>query len=110
MDDVRKLVHAALTWIDSLELWQRENQGICGLVDDYCVTNAGLEAYFDSGIHKEVEELLQSLFKEWPKYYGSRAFPIPGGAGDYFGLRRWEGEYGELREELLQFLIEQTNG
>lgn len=110
MDNVSKLVHEALLWIDGLELPLRANQGICSLVEDYCVTNAGWEAYFDAGLHEEVDLLLQSLFEEWPKYSGQPAFPIPGGAGAYFGSCRWEGEYGALREELLQFMIEQTNG
>ena len=110
MDDVSKLVHAALMWIDGLELPLRANAGICNLVDGYLINNIGSKEYYDSGVEYEVDILLLSLFEEWPKYSGKPAFPIPGDVTAYLSLPLWEGEYGALREELLQFLIEQTNG
>lgn len=56
-------------------------------------------------------EDLRRLFKLWPKFSGQSVFPVPGGftafcraAGTKY---MWSGEYGQLRKELLNFMIEQ---
>lgn len=70
--------------------------GICG----------SLPMYFDSG------RLLFSLFKAWPKFSGTLNFPVPhptepfsAASAYYFARDKWEGEYGALRMELLDFCI-----
>lgn len=56
-------------------------------------------------------EDLRRLFKLWPKFSGHSVYPVPGGYTDFWraaGTRRmWSGEYGNLRKELLNFMIEQ---
>lgn len=54
---------------------------------------------------------LRRLFGLWPKFSGNSTFPVPGGE-EAFRLaagtkRMWSGEYGQLRKELLNFMIEQ---
>jgi hypothetical protein len=60
------------------------------------------------------EHKINSLAMEWPKYSGCFWFPVPGPEGylaseAYQNLPKWEGPYGDLRKELLDFLIERTN-
>lgn len=70
--------------------------GICGSVP----------MYFDR------HGLLFSLFKAWPKFSGNWLYPVPhptepfDAAGAYYAAEnKWEGEYGALRMELLDFCI-----
>lgn len=57
------------------------------------------------------EEQLDVLFQSWPKFSGSVAYPVPGVAGmtpdvAFIHIRDvWEGEYGDLRRELLDHCI-----
>ena len=99
MDNAYELLRKALLWIDDLDVEDRNDRGICALVDDYCMEEL-----------EDVHDYLEAMFMDWPKFSGDLAFPIPGRAEAYFSRDRWSGEYGALREELLQFLIEQTNG
>lgn len=53
-----------------------------------------------------------ALFEAWPKFSGSIVYPVPGCGGrsgswayNYAG-DVWVGEYGDLRWELLDFMIE----
>lgn len=73
-----------------------KDYGICG----------SLPMYFDRG------RLLFSLFKAWPKFSGTLNFPVPhptepfsAASAYYFARDKWEGEYGALRMELLDFCI-----
>lgn len=74
-----------------------KDRGICNSVP----------VYFDrNGL------LLPSLFKAWPKFSGMLSFPVPhptepvsAGAAYYSAENKWEGEYGALRMELLDFCI-----
>lgn len=61
-----------------------------------------------------LDRLLFSLFKAWPKFSGTLSFPVPHPAEPfsaaaarayYFAKDKWEGEYGALRMELLDFCI-----
>lgn len=73
---------------------------------------------YQRNISQELEDTLESLFVKWPKYSGIPSYPVPSvtlglTALDQFdtvALDRssfWEGEYGELRKELLEFCIAQ---
>ena len=73
-----------------------QDRGICG----------SLPMYFDRG------RLLFSLFKAWPKFSGTLNFPVPhptepfsAASAYYFARDKWEGEYGDLRRELLDHCI-----
>ncbi len=65
-----------------------------------------------------VADQLQPLFERWPKYSGMGGYPVPSpvskfGAAEmyYYALEEslmWTGEYGDLRRELLDFLLEET--
>lgn len=76
-----------------------------------------LSAQYQRNISQELEDTLESLFVKWPKYSGIPSYPIPSvtlgltalAQFDTVALDRssfWEGEYGELRKELLQFCID----
>lgn len=60
----------------------------------------------------EINRLLLSLFKAWPKFSGNWLYSVPhptepfSAAGAcYAAENKWEGEYGALRMELLDFCI-----
>lgn len=51
------------------------------------------------------------LMTQWPKWSGERTFPVPHPEGKcpqraFYNLPIWEGPYGALRRELLDYLIE----
>lgn len=90
----------------------------------YGICNA-LESYYGGDAAAEIEEELETLMTQWPKFSGSEAYPVPdpeyaerfgrlGAAQSRFwhaGIRgRWDAstEYGRLRHELLAWLIDQT--
>lgn len=70
--------------------------GICG--------NIGTRSERDA-------EQLAALFRSWPNFSGCPVYPVPGVAGmppDEAFIRIhdvWEGEYGDLRRELLDHCI-----
>lgn len=51
-----------------------------------------------------VYTLVGYLSQGWDKYSGNRTYPVPYKVGD---TDKWTGEYGQLRYELLDFLIEE---
>ena len=61
-----------------------------------------------------LENFLEATFKLWPKYSGEEVYPVPSPLEGktarqmYWsqGCDFWAGEYGQLRLELLDFLIE----
>lgn len=72
--------------------------------------------WYINGIHCSVEYTLEMrsirnrLFTEWPKFSGVISYPVPGVQGldpweSFSKLPRWSGEYGELRKDLLDFMI-----
>ncbi len=53
------------------------------------------------------------LFKEWPKYSKDIEYPVPSDLIGYspasafwINMSKWDGTYGDLRKELLQFMID----
>ena len=54
------------------------------------------------------DEILRELMSGWPKHSGDMYYPVPGGRDAYYeSMNKWEGEYGALRRELLDYMIEQ---
>ena len=72
---------------------------------------------FTEGICKyitfEQKRHVEPIFKIWPKFSGQRNFPVPSPhksvshGGAYFKYNRWskKSKYGQLRYELLDFVI-----
>ena len=66
-------------------------------------------------LYYRVVGLFDDIVETWPKFSGSCTYPIPGDGTDYTNpddcFNRvedlWEGTQGELRFELLQFVIKQ---
>ena len=85
--------------------------GICANVEDYIYSEYKEDP---SDVAKTIGEMAQ----KWPKWSGSLNYPVPvpeklvksNVHTSYwaFGfLPKWQGEYGQLRMELLDFLIEE---
>lgn len=77
-----------------------KTHGICGEFD---------RCYRGDAVYGSFE--LRRLFRLWPKYSGDVVYPIPGSYQAYRFAKKygsmWSGEYGKLRKELLNFMIEQ---
>lgn len=54
---------------------------------------------------------LQDVAQQWPKHSGVWSYPVPSPSGSpqagYRELPKWDGEYGALRMELVNWCIEQ---
>lgn len=81
----------------------------CGICDNVeCLLDE-----LDEDDERKVNRILRDLFVSWPKFSGDIIYPIkaPGyqtGEASYLSEEnhnKWEGEYGNLRKELLDFLI-----
>lgn len=76
-----------------------------------------------SEVHHHYDALLTELMESWPKFSGISNFPVPAPEGfvpegtdfaeadlcvsAYYGLPKWEGDYGALRMELLAYMIDE---
>ena len=90
--------------------------GICGNIDNK-VTNAMHVKFPGYVIDDDVEILMDSwrilrlAFPTWPKFSGDVQYPINDPCNEvsayraYCNLPKWVGEYGELRFELLDHII-----
>ena len=86
--------------------------GICGNLDYKLASELGAKMtdYFileeDLGI--STYQWVGETSQLWPKWSGHYVMPVPTPSLEGWVLtHKWEGEYGELRRELLQFLIEE---
>lgn len=75
--------------------------GICWYINDI---NCSVEYTLEMRI------IRNRLFAEWPKFSGAISHPVPGVRNldpweSFSRLPRWSGEYGELRKDLLDFMI-----
>ena len=88
-----------------------------GTVGSYLAICAAVEKLeLDSFV--SAADQLRPLFKRWPKYSGFDLYPVPSPDKTRTNLEMfydalakdalWQGEYGALRKELLDFLIEET--
>jgi hypothetical protein len=68
----------------------------------------------DRAVDFYTTDILKKYFVRWPKYSGHLYFPVPvpkiykhyGPLTTYcYVSNKWSGEYGELRKELLKFII-----
>lgn len=90
---------------------------ICSFIDAQLSVSDRLDAT-DATLELSME--LKKLWVNWPKYSGMLTFPVPSPDGTHPGsyflrssrscsrddhLRRWSGDYGESRKDLLNFLI-----
>ena len=78
--------------------------GICGNLSDKVYDEVPEECY-------DPRQILKQAFYSWPKFSDDRFFPIndPKGietvSNAYNYLPKWTGEYGKLRFELLDHII-----
>lgn len=84
--------------------------GICWNVECHCISKFG-EGGFTEAL-KGIRKIMHDVFHRFPKFSGDEVFPIPGGANEYYKAvgnnTLWDksSEYGQLRWELLDFMIE----
>lgn len=78
----------------------KKEAGLCWNVDDYFYKRY-------SGPSPCLTTMTE-IWQNWPKFSGDIKFPVPYGDLTYFRhANKWDGEYGDLRRELLDFLIAQ---
>ena len=88
------------------------NKGICPIVQELMEKEGMQPSSFGS-----VQRMLKDTFKEWDKFSGDELYPVPSprhkNSTPYNTYRKyyesndmWQGPYGELRKELLEFTIE----
>lgn len=58
----------------------------------------------------------KEIFRTWPKFSGTLSYPVPSTNPElsaeacfHFTSDKWSGEYGQLRRELLDYLIEELS-
>lgn len=93
-----------------LKSQERKLYGICVYVEEY------LDEHFPDFPFDDLETI-GGLAKNWPKWSGDGTYPVPAPTCHqekpdshcwaYCHLPKWQGEYGQLRMELLDFLIEE---
>lgn len=84
------------------------NKGICPIVQELMEKEGMQPNSFGS-----VQRMLKDTFKEWDKFSGDELYPVPNprhkNSTPYNAYRKcydmWQGPYGELRKELLEFTI-----
>lgn len=89
---------------------------ICAALDQLELDAYGRTA--SSNTEGTVAHQLKTLFERWPKYSGTETYPVPSPDSTrsadsmfYYALDMdgmWTGPYGNLRKELLDFLIQET--
>lgn len=94
----------------------RPYYGICAALDQLELDVYGSAAYINA--EDTVAYQLKILFERWPKHSGTETYPVPSpdstrsaDAMFYYAMDKdamWKGEYGALRKELLDFLIQET--
>ena len=86
------------------------DRGICGLLE--CELDPELD---NNKIWQTVHATLVPYFISWPQYSGHKCYPVPSASiymnneeAFYLTENLWEGEYGALRLDLLNHIIEQV--
>lgn len=86
------------------------DMGICGLLE------YELDPELDNNrIWQVINRVLVPYFISWPQYSGHKCYPVPSTSiymnreeAFYLTENLWEGEYGALRIDLLNHIIEQV--
>lgn len=95
------------------------NHAYTGICDNVCIeihkdaNNNNVDIYARRGAIK----LLMTLMTQWPKYSGDAQYTVPGPKGEHpstaYGnnINKWDRstEYGQLRYELLDYLIDRVD-
>jgi hypothetical protein len=89
----------------------RKSTGICENVKRAVFNNATNKTYRRS---YAIVQKLQDHFYNWPKFSGTRTYPVPSTYADVSAGSKYHkvsnmyiGEYGKLRIELIDYLIKQ---
>lgn len=101
---------AAVKKLRQGQLWD-STEGICNNLEDTLTheCHPDTRAYYkDSPAHI----WMRAVAKRWPKWSGDSVYPVPDSEllpDDAYQQydEKWQGEYGDLRRELLDFLIEE---
>lgn len=98
----------------------KARNALCGSVDRYLS-----DLLYKRAARKEdeISMLMSSLFRKWPHFSGDRSFPVPTALGWRYWISNnlphttycnaainetfWQGHYGSLRKDLLNYMIEQ---
>jgi len=77
-----------------------DDTGICGQVIEEDPTAVG-----------SMYQILNRLFRSWPKFSGDAHYPVPSGIervsaqSAYYQYAKWTGNYGKMRRKLLDHCI-----
>lgn len=109
-----------LSALKALQVKVRQpSYGICSNLDWQLAIELGSEFVCEYRLPNGdlASDLVTELSQNWPKFSSVPAYPVPlpDGSNTLYtcmemydsSLNKWEGEYGALRLELLQFLIEE---
>lgn len=101
------MILTALKAIKGAATYRIRGIGICGCIGTYYLNRNGLVSSVSD------QFIIEKLIEDWPKHSGVREFPISVGRispwGEYTRCdNKWDRrtQYGRLRWELLEWLIE----
>lgn len=93
-------VHHVLDALYRIQRMKGKSEGICELLYQLSPMTA-----------REAEFFLRLYAASWPLNSGQHNYPVPSGDPEisplvaYYHMPRWTGRYGQLRQQLLQHLI-----
>jgi hypothetical protein len=112
---MKNLLQALLSTLTDLKTRPVSYTGICGGVQsrylDYVPKDVGITRERLDLMQEYNAQKLRELFLTWPPYSGCHAYPVPATSCDSSSEQYseteflWEGEYGDLRKDLLEHLI-----
>jgi hypothetical protein len=112
---MKHLLQALLTTLTELRTKPLLLTGICGGVNsryfDYVPKDVVITRERRDLMREYNTQKMRELFLTWPPYSGDDWYPVPAtscdnAAGEYNATpKKWEGQYGDLRKDLLEHLI-----
>lgn len=112
MSDITKQqLHDALRYVREQATLLRSGFHTTGAFDGRC----GICWNVSEVLERNCAKAVCVLAKSWPLYSGEQEFPVPSPTGRdpsaayYERTGMWEGPYGDLRMQLLDFLIAETD-
>ncbi|ASD52156.1 hypothetical protein KNT64_gp204 [Pseudomonas phage PspYZU05] len=113
-----------LTRLKSQNIAERMDNGICVSIRINKIfselVDADTELSIVENLHTQIEFLVEDLFSGWEFHSGDKCYPVPASKSDlgkdsctenasnmyWSETSCWEGEYGELRNDLLEYSIQ----
>ncbi|QLA10696.1 hypothetical protein TH2_130 [Shewanella phage Thanatos-2] len=127
---VDEIIHRFALEVKQMSKEARGNYGICRLISDKHSTiidkffNIKNDGEFRKNFMSISAERMYQIFDKWEYFSSFYNYPVPstkhkpevglnepkiGPHKAFSDLHKWEGEYGELRTELLDFIISNTD-